>query len=269
MRKYFDQLDREQMGRPMRLSIAFHICVFVGLALAIFVSRFFHGAQWGNNAPQGAIQATLVSSAPSIPLPQITPPNKNVLATETPSQAPAIPQQKTESVPLPSAVPIKAKPKPKKKVEHQKVPQRVKPKKIEHRAHYGERQSANMPHAPQTTQQPVQVQTQSNGGSFASLYGWYVRLIQQKVSSNWFVQEVDPSTPPGAKVTVTFQISASGGVSDVRITAASGSATLNNSGLRAIQRVGAFPPLPQGYQGRYINVGYTFTYPGASQGSSQ
>lgn len=253
------------MGRPMRLSIVFHICVFVGLVIVIYVSGFFHGAEWGNNAPQGAIQATLVSSAPSIPLPQIAPPNKNVLATQTPSTAPAIPQQKTEAVPALNAVKIKAKPRPKKKVEHQKVPQRVKPKKMQHRANYGERQSANIPHAPQAAPKPVQVETQTNGGSFASLYGWYVRLIQQKVSSNWFVQEVDPSTPAGTKVTVTFEISSSGGVSDVRITQASGSPTLNSSGLRAIQRVGAFPPLPQGYQGRYINVGYTFTYPGPSQ----
>jgi protein TonB len=258
-------MEREQMGRPMRLSIVFHVCVLLALVAAVYLSGFFHGAQWGNNAPVGAIQATLVSSAPSIPLPQITPPNKNVLATETPSKAPAIPQQKTESVPLPTAVPIKAKPKPKKKEEHQKVPQRAKPKKLEHRANYGEQQSSNMPHAPQTPQKPVNVVTpQNTGGSFASMYGWYVTLIQQKVSQNWFEQEVDPSTPAGAKVTVTFQISSGGGVSDIRISQGSSSPTLNSSGLRAIQRVGTFPPLPQGYHGSYINVGYTFTYPGAS-----
>lgn len=266
MRKSFDQLEREQIGRPMRLSIVFHVGVLVALAAVIYLSRYFHGAEWGNNAPQGAIQATLVASAPSIPLPQITPPNKNVLATETPSKAPAIPQQKTEAVPLPTAVPIKAKPRPKKKEEHQKVPQRVKPKKVEHRANYGERQSANMPHAPQTPQKPVNIVTpQNSGGSFASMYGWYVTLIQQKVSNNWFVQEVDPSTAPGTKVTVTFEISSGGAVSDVRISQASGSPTLNSSGLRAIERVGSFPALPQGYHGSYINVGYTFTYPGASQ----
>lgn len=254
------------MGRPMRLSIVFHICVLAALVVVVYVSGFFHGAEWGNNAPQAAIQATLVSAAPSVPLPQITPPNKNVLATQTPSQAPAIPQQKTETVPLPSAVPIKAKPHVKKKVEHQKVPQRVKPKKLQHRANYGERQSSVIAHAPQAPQKPVQVITpQNTGGSFASLYGWYVTLIQQKVSNNWFEQEVDPSTPAGTKVTVTFQISSGGGVSDIQISQSSSSPTLNSSALRAIQRAGSFPPLPQGYQGRYINVGYTFVYPGSSR----
>ena len=264
MRKSFDQLEREQMGRPMRLSIVFHICVFATLVLLVYVSGFFHGAEWGNNAPQGAIQATLVSSVPAIPLPQIVPPNKDVLATQTPSQAPAIPQQKTESVPLPTAVPIKAKPHPRRKQEHQKVPQRVNPKKLQHRVHYGERQAASIPHATQTNQPPVKIVTQNQGGSFASLYGWYVTLIQQKVSNNWFEQEVDPSTPAGTEVVVTFQISSGGGVSHVRFSQRSGSQTLNNSALRAIQRVGSFPPLPQGYQGSYINVGYTFTYPGSS-----
>jgi protein TonB len=265
MRKSFDQLEREQMGRPMRISIVFHICVCAALVLVIFVSKFFHGAEWGNNAPAGAIQATLVSSAPSIPLPQIVPPNKEVLATETPSQAPAIPEKKTEAVPLPNAVPIQAKPQPKKKVEHQKVPQRVKPKRVEHRANYGERQAANMPHAPQTTQTPAKTVVVNQGGSFASMYGWYVQLIQQKVSNSWFEQEVDPSTPAGTKVTITFEISSGGGVSDIQISQPSGSPTLNNSALRAIQRVGSFPQLPQGYPGRYINVGYTFTYPGSSE----
>lgn len=264
MRKSFDQLEREQMGRPMRISIVFHVFVFAGLVLAIFVSRFFHGAEWGNNAPAGAIQATLVSSAPSIPLPQIVPPNKDVLATQTPSKAPAIPQEKTEAVPLPSAVPIQAKPHPRKKVEQQKVPQRVKPKKLKHRANYGEQQAANMPHSPQTTQTPAKTVVVNQGGSFASLYGWYVTRIQQMVSSNWFSQVVDPSTPAGAKVTLTFQISSSGAVSDIRISQSSGYPSLDSSGERAVERVGSFPPLPPGYAGRYINVGYTFTYPGSS-----
>lgn len=253
------------MGRPMRISIVFHICVFAALVLAVYVSGFFHGAEWGNNSQQVAIQATLVSSAPSIPLPQITPPNKNVLATQTPSQAPAIPQQKTVAVPTPNAVPIKAKRHPKKKVAHQKTPKRVKPKKLQHRANYGERRSANMPHAPQTPQKPVKVVTPQNaGGSFASLYGWYVTRIQQMVSSNWFEQVVDPSTPAGAKVTVSFQISSSGAVSDIRVTQSSGYPSLDSSGKRAVERVGNFPALPQGYHGSYINVGYTFTYPGSS-----
>ena len=255
------------MGRPMRLSIVFHICVFTALALMIVISGFFHGAEWGNNAPQGAIQATLVSAAPMLPLPQIKQPNKDVLATETPSEAAAIPQQKTEAVPLPNAVEIKEKRRLRRKVAHQAVPQRAKPKKQEHRVRYGERQEASIPRATQATPAPTPAVVVNQGGSFASLYGWYVRLIQQKVSNNWLMQQVDPSTPAGTKVTVTFQISSSGGISDVRITQPSGSQTLNSSAVLAIQRAGSFPALPQGYHGRYVNVGYTFTYPG--QGMSQ
>ena len=74
-----------------------------------YVHNFFHGSEWGSNSlEQGAIQATLVSSA-ALPLPQIHPPTDNVLATENPSPAPEIPLQKAEPVPLPEAVPIPEK----------------------------------------------------------------------------------------------------------------------------------------------------------------
>ncbi len=265
MRRSFDQMQREKMGRPVKLSIVFHICVFAVVAVLVYVSGFFHGEEWGQGTLNSSIQATLVSSAPAVPLPRTEAPNKNVLATQTPSKAPAIPQQKTEAVPMPNSVPIKSKPHPKMQVEHQKVPKRAKPKQLQHRANYGEQRSANMPHSSQASKMPAKTVTVNHGGSFASRFGWYVQLINQKVSNNWFEQEVDPSTPEGTKVVITFRISSGGGVSNVRITQPSGSPTLNSSARRAIQRVGSFSPLPSGYKGSYIEVEYTFTYSRTSQ----
>ena len=97
------------MVSPFALSTFMHGLI-VGLLIGYgYIHNMFHGSEWGANAfQQGAIQATLVSTA-SLPLPQDHPPTDNVLATETPSVAPALEEQKQEPIPLPDAVPIPEK----------------------------------------------------------------------------------------------------------------------------------------------------------------
>jgi protein TonB len=87
-----------------------------------------------------------------------------------------------------------------------------------------------------------------------------VSLIQRKVSQAWYTQEVDPRTPYGAQVRVTFSISRDGTPSNIKVEQSSGSPTLDNSGLRAVQRVENFSPLPSGYSKSSVSVEYTFTY---------
>ena len=76
------------------------MALIVGLLIGYgYMHNLFHGSEWGANAfQQGAIQATLVSTA-ALPLPQDHPPTDNVLATETPSVAPALEEQKTGADP--------------------------------------------------------------------------------------------------------------------------------------------------------------------------
>jgi protein TonB len=105
-------------------------------------------------------------------------------------------------------------------------------------------------------QQPVSV----TGGSNGFNYPWYVSLIQRKVSQAWYTQEVDPHTPYGSQVRVTFSISRDGTPSNIKIEQSSGSPTLDSSGLRAVQRVENFSPLPSGYSKSSVSVEYTFTY---------
>src|ERR1700730_8685569 len=97
------------IGSPFALSTLMHGLI-VGLLIGYgYIHNLFHGNEWGANAfQQGAIQATLVSTA-SLPLPQDHPPTDNVLATETPSVAPALEEQKQEPIPLPDAAPIPEK----------------------------------------------------------------------------------------------------------------------------------------------------------------
>src|ERR1700723_4471261 len=144
-----DVLDeKEGIGSPIAQSTLLHGLV-VGLILGYgYMHNMLHGSEWGANAfQQGAIQATLVST-PALPLPQDHPPTDNVLATETPSVAPALEEQKTEPLPLPEATPIPEKQtpvKPEPKPQPKTPPQHQPPPKPQNKANYGEGAPANVP----------------------------------------------------------------------------------------------------------------------------
>jgi len=98
--------QREAFGVPVAGSLLLHAGLVGAIALLIFANARFHANQWGVNGPTGAIQANLVNSAPSIPLPQIAPPTPNVLATDLPSPAPAPPSKATIPITPPDAIPL-------------------------------------------------------------------------------------------------------------------------------------------------------------------
>ncbi|HEX5236049.1 MAG TPA: TonB family protein [Silvibacterium sp.] len=269
--------DPVTLGKPkVPGSLLLHLGFLAVAVIATFAGRFIHHNEWGNQQPPGAIQATLVSSA--IPLPQDTPPTPNVLATETPSPSPATPQPTIATIPPDDAVPIATiKPPPKKELPKKReeppppkpqprreisrpAPKYAQPTQQQHHASYGEAAATQMPRsmAPMTNgpQNPVSMAGGSNGFN----YPWYVSLIQSKVSQAWYRQEVDPHTRSGSQTKVTFSIARDGSVSNVRISQSSGSPTLDSSGLRAVQRVENFSPLPSGYNKSSVSVEYTFTY---------
>src|SRR5271156_2449655 len=146
-----DLLDQpDGIGSPFAKSTLMHVIVFGSLIGYGFLHNLFHGSEWGANSfQQGAIQATLVSTA-ALPLPQDHPPTDNVLATETPSVAPELEQQKQEPLPLPDALPIPEKAPPKKpepKPLPKAPPQHQPPPKPQNKANYGEAAPANVPRA--------------------------------------------------------------------------------------------------------------------------
>jgi protein TonB len=252
-----------QFGANFIGSFGFHIAIIAALGLSMW-AHFRHGNNWGqDNGIQGAIQASLVSSAPSVPLPSDTPPTKNVLATETPSAAPAIPEKAANAAPdlkavaIPTKQPEKTKPvPPKPQQQEQKHPQQP---PDQHRANYGEQQAPNLPRsmasAPNANS-PVAV----SGGDFGSRFGWYVNGITRKVSENWYKQSIDPSTPQGAQTVIIFRIGRDGSADNVRIGKSSGSYGMDTECVRAVQRAENFGPLPPAYNGSTVDVAYTFTY---------
>ena len=256
-----------------------HVGIVGAVALYVFLVGRFHGGIWGNSeSAPGAIQATLVSSAPTIPLPSENKPTENVLATQTPSPAPAPPApQKTVEAPPPDAIPIPEKQKPvKAKQAPQKAEAPVKPQKNvtptstkhaqpvpnqQNRANYGEAAQTNIPRSMTSNpngNNPVAV----NGGDFGSRFPWYVDLIRRKTAQNWLVQEVSPNTPAGSKVFLSFVVARDGSPSQIRIAQSSGSPSLDTSCLRAVQRVDSYGPLPGGYNGSSLSVSYYCEEPG-------
>ena len=60
----------EGIGSPFAQSTIMHVLVFAALIGYGYVHNLLHGSEWGSNSSQeGAIQATLVSTA-ALPLPQ-------------------------------------------------------------------------------------------------------------------------------------------------------------------------------------------------------
>ena len=252
------------IGSPFAKSTFMHVLVF-GLLIGYgYVHNLLHGSEWGaNNFQQGAIQATLVSTA-ALPLPQDHPPTDNVLATETPSVAPALQEQQTEPLPLPEAIPIpeKAPAKPQPKPKPEAPPPHPQPPKAQNKANYGEAAPANVPRST-ASNNSTNSPTAQTGGDFGTRFGWYVDVIKRKVAQDWYLQEVDPSTPAGATVYVQFTVGRDGSPGSVSLATPSGSPTLNSSCLHAVQRVDTFGPLPAGYNESSLNVLYHCTYPGS------
>ena len=205
-----------------------------------------------------------MNSAPSIPLPAITPPSPNVLATQTPSPAPAPPMKETIPITPPDAIPLaahKPKLKPAEK-PHEASPTHAQPTTEPNRARYGEAGATNMAHAMNNAEARSNAPVQVQGGDFAARFPWYVDKITRMVSQNWYTYQIDSSTRYGSQVSITFTIRRDGSVdfSSIDLPQPSPSPSLNKTAREAVQRVGNFGPLPDQYTGKSVSVEYTFTY---------
>jgi len=272
------ELEREMKPDPLAASatgsIVLHALLFGGIVFYAFFNGFAHH-NWGNPGPGSAMQVKLDSAV--IPLPSDQPKNDNVLPTEKPSPAPAPPAPKAQPIEDEKAIPIADKqkkidkPEKKKPVETAAKQPEVKPApplksqakqpipKPQDKIQYGEKAGSKLSrstYAQNPSDQPVSV----NNGDFGSRFPWYVDGIKRKVGQAWNVREVDPRTPKGAVVTIYFKIDRQGVPSNFRINTASGSPTLDQSCLRATQRVDTFGDLPRESNLQWLDVTYDCTY---------
>jgi protein TonB len=251
-----EQFAEDNLRKNFFGSLILHLAV----AAAITALAYFHnrGHSWGEDASTaGAIQATMVSSLPLPPKQREL--DTGVLTSDNPSPAPLIAPEKTEPPPDPHEVALPEKAKPPKVAEKPtpappKHPQPVPPQP--NKAATGETAGIRVPQSTLelkngTASAMVQDRT------FGSRFAYYVNIVNRTVAQNWYTQEADPRASIGKSVTVLFDIDRAGTPSNARIETRSGSPSLDQSALRAVQRVDGFGPLPAG---DHITVEYTFHY---------
>ncbi|HMF64895.1 MAG TPA: TonB family protein [Edaphobacter sp.] len=252
-----EQFADDNLRKNFFGSLALHLILAGGIAaLAYFHNR---GHNWGESAANaGAIQATMVSSLPLPPKQREL--DTGVLTSEAPSPAPVttkeetIPPPKPDEIPLPEKKfkPVKQTPEP--TPAPPKHPQPAPPQPT--KATTGETAGIRIPQSTLELKNgtaSAMVQDRTFGARFA----YYVNIVNRTVAQNWYTQEADPRSSIGKSVVVIFDIDRSGTPSNPRLETHSGSPSLDQSAIRAVQRVEGFGPLPAG---DHITVEYTFHY---------
>ena len=250
----------ENLPANLAGSVGLHLAL-LGAVLAAGLLAHHKGEAWGEHASTaGAIQATVVSALPLPPRQKTL--DTGVLTSERPSPAPPPPTPRAEPKPTPKEIPIptKAQPRPTKVAEKPapeppRHPQPVPPKPT--KATTGETAGIRIPQA--TLQLKNGTASMSvEDRTFGARYAYYINIVNRTVASNWYTQEADPRGSEGRHATIVFDIDRDGVPSNARVFTRSGSPSLDQSAVRAVQRVEGFGPLPGNTD--HITVEYTFDY---------
>jgi protein TonB len=253
--------ESSHLGRPLAYSLAFHLAVTGAILLAGTILSRGTGSGWGAGGGGDAMGATIVNSVP-LPAPQAE--THNVLANESKGLTKSQPQPQAMEQPDAIAIPdkmtkVKPKPKPVTTTSHQK-PQ-VEPAEESNEVPFGQGGPVSGPYGTfNSGGAKGGFGFQGGGGDFGSAYAWYVRVVQQKVSQNWLKYEIDPSIRTANRVYVQFDINRNGQPTNVQLEQSSGVPSLDQSAIRALQRIDTFGPLPPDYSGSKVTVEFWFDY---------
>ena len=201
---------------------------------------------------------TLVSS---VPLPATPAQTQNVLANESKGVTKSQPKVEEKE---PDAIEIQgknSKVKPKKPPSPTKAKPQPAPEEETNQVAFGEGGPVSGPYGSFAAGGAKGgFGVTGSGGDFGTKYGWYVQVIQRKVSENWLKYEVDPRITSAQRVYITFDVARDGHPSNVQVEQSSGVPSLDISAVRALQRIDTFGSLPPDYSGSKISVEYWFDY---------
>ena len=251
--------EHDPWGRALAWSAGFHLAVTGLVVLYATVFGGPSGASWGGGGLGSSIGVTLVST---VPLPATTTQTQNVLANESKGLTKSQPRVE-EKQPEPDAIEIQGK---KTKVKPKKPPTPTKetepqPEPETNQVAFGEGGPVSGPYGTfDAGGAKGGFGVSGGGGDFGSLYAYYVKIIQQKISENWLKYEVDPGIANAQRVYITFDIARDGHPYNERVEQSSGVPSLDISALRAVQRIDTFGPLPQDYAGNKVSVEFWFDY---------
>jgi protein TonB len=253
--------EREDWRQPLGWSVALHAFLFGGILIyGAFMGRFTGEAWGGGGTGGGAISATLVNSIP-LPAPQVQ--TDNILANESKGLTQSPP--KVKEIETPDAIPIPDKETKKRRPERQPRPStQEKPKPVEVASNvvpFGQGGPVSGPYGTFSAGGAKGgFGFTGGGGDFGSRFAWYVRVVQQKVSQNWLKYEIDPSIHDAQRVYITFEITRTGQPRNIQIEQSSGVPSLDQSAVRALQRIDTFGALPNEYAGNSVSVEFWFDY---------
>jgi protein TonB len=252
---------QESWRGPIVASAILHVALFS----AILFFALFNGApggSWGGSqSGDSAMNATLVSNA-AIPLPATEAPKENVLANESKglskSQPRAI-EPEPEAIPIPDRT---VKTKPPKKLPTPTI-EKPKPQPVETATNvvpFGQGGPVSGPYTMFKSVTGSGGMQFGSGGTFGGRYSWYVDAVRRKVSENWLKYEIDPSIQAAKRVYLTFDIGRGGQPTNVQVSQSSGVPSLDQSAVRALQRIDTFGPLPNDYSGSKVSVEFWFDF---------
>jgi periplasmic protein TonB len=252
--------EHDRWIRNVAWSVGLHIAVAAGIIVYNVVAPGGGGGTWGAGGGGDAIGVSLVST---VPLPANPTPTQNVLANESKGLAESKPkpeEKEPEAIPIPDRD-AKKKPKPKQTVSASERKPQPQPQEVNNVVPFGQGGPVSGPYGSfDAGGAKGGFGFTGGGGDFGTRYAWYVRVVQQKVSENWLKYEVDPSITDARRVYLTFDITRQGQPTHIQIEQSSGVPSLDQSAVRALQRIDTFGPLPPDYGGNKVSVEFWFDY---------
>ncbi len=251
--------EHDTWGRNLAWSAALHVAIAGSILLYAVIAPSGRGEGWGAGGGGDAIGVTLIST---VPLPASPVQTQNVLANESKGLAqsqPKVEEKEPEAIPIPEKE-SKKKPKPETSASKRKPP----PEPVEEANNvvpFGQGGPVSGPYGMFSAGGAKGgFGFTGGGGDFGTRYAWYVQVVQRKVSENWLKYEVDPRITEAQRVYITFDVQRDGRPANVQVEQSSGVPSLDQSAVRAIQRIDTFGPLPSDYSGNKVSVEFWFDY---------
>jgi len=251
--------EHERWGRNLAWSVGLHIGIAACIILYAVVIHSSGGGTWGTGGGGDAMGVTLVST---VPLPANPTQTQNVLANESKGLTHSEPKpvvKEPDAIPIPDKN-FKKKPKPLASESHATS----KPEPEQEASNvvpFGEGGPVSGPYGVfNAGGAKGGFGVTGGGGDFGTRFAYYVQQIQRKVSENWLKYEVDPRITTAQRVYLTFDVMRDGRPTNVQVEQSSGVPSLDQSAVRALQRIDTFGPLPSDYSGNKVSVEFWFDY---------
>ena len=249
--------EHDRWGHNVAWSLALHVVVAGCIVLYAAVATGGRRETWGIGGTGDAMGVTLVST---VPLPANPTDTQNVLANESKGVSHSLPKAEEKE---PDAIPIPDKNTKQKQrtTSTSRKPQAEPVEEASNVVPFGQGGPVSGPYGIFSAGGAKGgFGFTGGGGDFGTRFAWYVRVVQQKVSENWLKYEVDPGISEARRVYITFDVTRDGRPSNVQVEQSSGVPSLDQSAVRALQRIDTFGPLPSDYSGNKVSVEFWFDY---------